>query len=312
LTPLSKQLFVEGEHYLNLGLTELAKEKFIQALEQNKSQSNEQGIGVCLFYLAQTAYFEKNVEEAFSFLQEAQVLYRRKNHDQMLRQLDILEQGIHDLADTQKSEVPDSSAVSSSPITADVQAEEHVISLESEVDQLRQEGNTPILAQKLLLLAQKEMTQRDYSLATQYLQEAHRIGQLLDDQKLQSQIHAAFEDITLLKNHADIDERSLHELLSSAKLPQDKFTLALSKAEILTLHNDIKGANEALHEARKQIPADSSKEKFIVLSLIVEFKLFQKQGLVEQADKILDYAKKLATKINDNELLLLVQQVLTK
>ena len=81
MTPLSKQLFVEGEHYLNLGLTELAKEKFIQALEQNKSQSNEQGIGVCLFYLAQTAYFEKNVEEAFSFLQEAQVLYRRKNHD---------------------------------------------------------------------------------------------------------------------------------------------------------------------------------------------------------------------------------------
>ena len=304
----SKEAFLEGEHYLNLGLTELAREKFTQALEQNKAQNDEQGIGVCLFYLTQAAFLDKNIEEALSFLKTAQALYQRQNHEQMLNQLDILEQGIRKLSkiEDQKTALnPDTPLPL--PIS-DAQDAEKPITLEVEVKQLRKQGNSVLLAQKLLQLAQTKLAQTDYSLAIQSLHEAHKIAHQLGDKKLQSQIHGAFEDINLMRNHQDIDERSLQELLASAQSPQDKIKLALSKAEILILKNDFKGANAALHEARKRIPRES-KERFIIFSMLVEFQLLRKQGMLEQADTVLDYANKLAAQIDDSELLSLVQEL---
>ncbi|MCK5738043.1 hypothetical protein KAH55_02635 [bacterium] len=304
----SKEAFLEGEHYLNLGLTELAKDKFTQALEQNRSQNDEQGIGVCLFYLTQTAYLDKNIEEALSFLKTAQAIYQRRNHEQMLNQLDILEQGIRNLS---KTEDQKTAPIPHTPLPLtipDAQDEEKPIPLEAEIKQLRKQGNSLLLAQKLLQLAQTKLAQTDYSLATQSLHEAHEIAHQLGDKNLQSQIHQEFEDITLMRNHQDIDERSLQELVESAQSPQDKIKLALSKAEILILKNDFQGANEALHEARKRIPTES-KERFIVFSMLVEFKLLLKQGLLERANTVLDYANKLATQINDSELLSLVQKL---
>lgn len=304
----SKEAFLEGEHYLNLGLTELAREKFTQALEQSKSQKDEQGAGVCLFYLTQTAFLDKNIEEALFFLKAAKAHYKRRDHEKMLNQLDILEQGIHNLSkiEEQKAALNPETPLPR-PIPND-QEKAQPISLEAEIKLLREQGNSLLLAQKLLQLAQTKLGQTDYALATQYLHEAHEIAHQLGDKILQSQIHGVFEDITLMRNHQDIDERSLEELVASAQTPQDKIKLALSKAEILILKNDFQGANEALHEARKRIPTEA-KERFIVFSMLVEFKLLRKQGQLEQADSVLEYAYKLAVQINDSELLSLVQEL---
>ncbi|MBN2091755.1 hypothetical protein JW964_19225 [candidate division KSB1 bacterium] len=305
--------FIEGEHYLDLGLLILAKERFQQALQIATTKQDAQGIGVCLFYLIQVAIAEKNKPEAIHFLQKAREHYHHRNHAQMLSQLELLSHEIEKLTEpdqveaipTKEKPLPENP----DPFQLYEQGaiEEAIKIFKKDVQTFRKKNQHDKVALSLLYLGQCHFTNNEIQKAMTHLKEAEKIAQEINDQNLINAIQKVFDTIHLIDHQTDIDQISLEDLLKNEPDPLKKIMLALSKAEIYIIKNNLKEAEFAIHYARQFIP-EKNPEKYLALIHLVESKFLRLKKKPEQAAIVLKYAKEFAQKSNANDILEMIQQ----
>lgn len=305
--------FIEGEHYLELGLLTLARERFEQALQISTKQNDTQGIGVCLFYLIQVAIAENNKAEAIQFLQKAREHYRQRNHTKMLGQLDLLNNEIEKLTDsnTSKESILEAMAPAENPDPFELYQQGAISAaikiFESDVQEFRKKNQPYKLALSLLYLGQCHFTNNNLETAITYLKEAEILADKINDQNLKYSIQKAFDTIHLLDHQKDIDQKSLDDLLRDEPDPLKKIMLALSKAEIYILKRNPQEAEIAIHQARRFIP-EKKPEKYLALISLVESKFLRLKNKPDQAVAVLKYAKELAEKSRAEDVIKMIQQ----
>jgi tetratricopeptide (TPR) repeat protein len=305
--------FIEGEHYLELGLLSLAKERFQQALQIARAKNDAQGTGVCLFYLIQVAIAENNKPEAIQLLQKAQDHYRQKNHAQMLSQLNLLGQAIDKLAEPENGvELPVEQKIppeNSDPFELFQQGaiSAAIAIFEKDVQDFREKNDPQKLALSLLYLGQCQFSNNNLETAIIHLKEAEIIALKINDHNLIQAIQEAFNTIHLLQNQKDIDQKALADLLKNEPDPLKKIMLALGKAEIHILKRNLKEAEMAIHQARSFIP-EKNPEKYLALINLVESKFLRLKNKPDQALIVLKYARELAQKCQAEDVMELIQQ----
>lgn len=309
--------FIEGEHYLGLGLLTLAKERFHTALQIANEKQDAQGMGVCLFYLTQVAIAEKNKPEALEFLQKAHDHYQKRNHTRMLSQLNLLNLEIQKLAAPNSIEEtpvpPESPQEKSDPFDLLQQGaiEDAIQIFTKDVQEHRQKNQPDKLALSLLYLGQCQFTQNDVKTAITHLKEAEKIAKELNHPGLIDAIQKAFDTIDLLEKQKVIDQNALEDLLKNEPDPLKKIMIALSKAEIHLLKRNITEADWAIHQARRFVP-EKNPEKYLALISLVESKLLRLKNKPEQAITVLKYAKEFAKKSDAKDILDMIQQTETE
>ncbi len=306
--------FIEGEHYLNLGLLTLAKERFQTALQIADENHDAQGMGVCFFYLIQVAIAEKNKPEAITLLQKARDHYGQRNHSQMLSQLDLLKNEIEKLVEPEpndeKTSIPIAIPESHDPFELFQQGEinKAIKVLEQDIQRFRQANQPYNLALSLLYLGQCEFTNNNQKLAVNHLKEAEQIAHQLKNQELTEAIQKAFHTIHIMEQEQDIERHSLENLLKNETDLVQKIMLALSKAEIYILKKNVNEAELAIHQARRFIP-EKNPEKYLALISLVESKFLRMKNRPEQAVIVLKYAKEFAQKSGADDILEMIQQI---
>lgn len=309
--PKSIEPFIEGEHYLSLGLLTLAQEKFEIALQTNRIQNDLTGIGVCLFYLTQIAIAEKQQAIASKYLAEARQIYQQRGRHEMLNQLNLLEHEIKklDLEPANTLAAPDTlSTTPINPITLFLQGEFEPAReiFARDVELLRQQPQPSALARALLYLGQCELFLDQPETARTYLNESQQIALQHQDMELITILKDTFDKMKYLEEHQQIDQTPLNKLLATAKGPQEKLLLALAKAEILLLKKRVAESEIALHQARKLLP-EQHPERFLTLILLTESKLLVLKNRIDQALRLLDFARQYAEKTQDPDLMALVK-----
>ena len=305
--------FIEGEHYLELGLLTLAKERFQTALEIADEKHDVQGMGVCLFYLIQVAIAENNKPEAMKLLQKAKELYQQRNHSQMLSQLDLLNNEIEKLSEpdpnAEKTAPPILIPETCDPFELFQQGEVNkaIKIFEQDIQRFRQANQPYNLALSLLNLAQCQFTNNNQKIAVNHLKEAEQIAHQIKNQELTEAIQKVFNTIHIMEHEQDIDRQSLEDLLKNETDPVQKIMSALSKAEIFILKKNVKDAELAIHQARRFIP-DKNPEKYLALISLVESKFLRMKNKTEQANIVLKYAKEFAQKSGADDILKMIQQ----
>jgi len=309
----SIEIFIEGEHYLGMGLPVLAREKFLAALAINQANQDAEGIGVCLIYLVQIEITEKNKRNAQAYLDQAKVHYQHRNLEKMLGQLKLLQEAI-DALDAQ-TETPGAEPAPSLPeatidpfaLFRNGEIEQATEIFIADVAEFRQTRNVRKLALSLLYLGQCRFTLGQMTEARAALNEARQLAQQLQDMEILHGIAQVFENMNLIDQQKDLDRLSIAEI-TSQKLPVlRRFMLLLSKAEILILKGLGKDAELAIHEARKLLPPESF-EKQLVLIMIVESKLLRLKGKTGAAKSLLQQTRALAQKSGEPELVQLVEK----
>ena len=306
----STKFFVEGEHYLRLGLLSLAQEKFKTALELSRQHQEAEGIGVCLVYLARIAAAEKKKKEALDFLNQAKALYRDRGHQAMLAQLEVLKKTIGEIRESSTADVhPIEEVKSEDPFELCKRGDFKTAAFifKNDVAHFRERHNTLHLGMSLLYLSQTLFSDGQNEESFKYLNEAQQIARHLDNADLQKALENAVHVRTLVEQHRDIDGKSVGELIRTVSDPIKKLNLALKKVEIALLKGNGPEAEEALFEARKYIPKKQP-EKFIALTMLLESRIMLFQGKKEQAQKVLEYALGYADKAEDHELSGLIKQ----
>ncbi|MCI0511965.1 hypothetical protein L0128_01970 [candidate division KSB1 bacterium] len=309
--PKSIEPFIEGEHYLSLGLLTLAQEKFEIALQTNRTQHDLTGIGVCLFYLTQIAIAEKNQAVASKYLAEARQIYQQRGMQEMLKKLNLLEHEIKKSGAEPANtlEAPEiQPATPINPITLLMQGEFKQAReiFARDVAQLRQQPQPSALARALLYLGQCELFMDQPTTARTYLNESQQIALQNQDTEVIAILKDTFDKMQYLEEHQQIDKTPLNNLLATASNPQEKLLLALAKAEILLLKKRVAESEIALHQARKLLP-EQHPEKFLTLILLTESKLLVLKNRVGQAPRLLDFAQQCAEKTQDPALIALVK-----
>lgn len=309
----SIEIFIEGEHYLGMGLPVLAREKFLAALEINQANQDAEGIGVCLIYLVQIEITEKNKRSAQAYLEQAKVQYQNRNMEKMLEQLKLLQDAIDALED--QAEVPEAAPAHFQPESVvdpfslfrngEIERASEIFA--ADVAEFRQKRNERNLALSLLYLGQCRFTLGQMTEARAALNEARQLAQPLQDHEILHGIAQVLENMNLIEQQKDLDQLSIVEIVSQ-KLPElQRFMLLLSKAEILILKGLGKDAEMAIHEARKLLPPEHF-EKQLVLIMIVESKLLRLKGKTGAAKSLLQQTRALAQKSGEPELVQLVEK----
>lgn len=311
----SIETFIEGEHCVSLGLLTLAREKIQEALEINKKNGDEEGIGVCLIYLAQIEIKENRKATAQEYLDQAREHYRQRNMEDMLTQLDLLQEVIDNLKQNLTTDVTvpktknpqQPAAVDPFQLFREGEVEAAAKIFVDDILKFRQSDNQRKLAMSLLYLGQCQFTLGKHSDAFSHLNEAREIAQKIQDHELIHTINGVFENIALIEQQKELDKLTLQELLEQDLTPTKKLMMLLSKAEIQILKGLGQEAERAIHEARKLLPQQNV-EKQLVLIMIVESKLLRFRGKIDSAQKLLDQAKEIAEKIREPELVRLVEK----
>lgn len=301
--------FIEGEHYLSLGLVSMAKERFQHALKNNRQKNNLEGVGVCLFYLAQTAVTEKNKAEALKYLEDARAIYRQRGHDQMLIQLNHLENAIQALEEeAQVKQIPEPEPeIKPLDLFKAGKTEAAISIFEKNIQHFRKSDNQIKLAQALLNSGQCQFAVNQTDMAIEHLNEARELAFRLKHEELSQAIDDAFQAIQLVSQQKEIDRQSIAEIVKNVNEPDKRINLLLSKAEISILKHHVKDTETAIHEARKCIPQQNA-EKYMALIMLVEVKLLRLKDKFQQASQVLKYALELAAKIGDSDLVQLIQE----
>ena len=304
----SVNTFIEGEHYLNLGLITLAKEKFQQALAFNQQTKDPEGEGVCFFYLARTAIAEKNKDEALEYLKKARKNYDERGMRQMLEQIKLLEDAARQIKQDEKPIVDVPPVPENNPVELfrSGKFEAAIKIFASDVQKFRAQHDQERLAMSLLYLGQCLCTIEQDDDALTKLDEAHAIAEELSNPELIESVHHVQETVRTVKAQTELNKLSLTDLETAPIPPAEKVATALSKAEIFIMRGNSANAEKALHLARKSVP-EQENEKLQALILVVESKLLRLKQKFDPALKVLQLAQAIAEKLNDQELLDLIR-----
>jgi len=307
----STKFFIEGEHYLSLGLLTLAREKFEAALELSRQFNEQDGVGVCLFYLAQIAANEKNRSAAMNYLKEARAFYRTRNLPQMLTQLDHLEKAIHAIDENVETKGGEAPLTRQDPfeLWRNGDLEQAIKIFSHDVQQFEKNKNQLYCGMSLIYLGQAEFANGQTKAALEHLNQARAIADELQNKSLQNALNNAYKTIDFVESQPEINHKSLEQLMDSVDDPIQKLHLALKKGELLILQGIAREAEVAIHEARKQLPSENP-EKYQALIMLHETKLLHLKGKSDQARKVLEAALILARKVNDPTLKVLIEQTL--
>jgi tetratricopeptide (TPR) repeat protein len=300
----SVDAFIEGEHYLSLGLLTLAKEKFIESLAMNQKNDDQEGTGVCYFYLAQVAAAEKNKPEALDFLGKAREVYEQRGMEQMINQIEHLEKAIHKVKSKPQPILDVNPTPRKNPfeLFRNGEVAEAIQIFEADVKKFRAAQDWHHLAMSLLYVGRCYFRIEKDETALKLLQEAQEVAAKVSHNELQQSINQALKSISVVLHQTEIVYKPLAELMASTDDAGQKISLALSKAEIYIIRGNVKQAEEAIHTARKCIPKKNP-EKFQALIMIIESKLLLLKQQFEPAQKVLEMAQTIAEKLQDQELL---------
>jgi tetratricopeptide (TPR) repeat protein len=306
--------FIEGEHYIGLGLLTLAREKFLEALEINKKQQDDEGIGVCLIYLAQIEIKEKKKNTAQEYLNQAKAHYKNRNMEKMLAPIGLLQTMVDAIEQKPEAPVLPTAKIPEPPapcdpfqLFSDGEIEHAALIFSKDVAEFRHSGNQRKLALALVYLGQCHFTLGQLAEARTALNEARNIARQIRDAEIIQEINQVFENIHLIEQQKELDNLSVQEICGQKLSPAEILILLLSKAEILILKGLGNAAEIAIHEARKLLPKQNL-EKQLVLIMIVESKLLRLKGKIKPAKSLLQQAREIALKTREPELVQLVEK----